>query len=177
MTPKKRQILLILTALALVVCLDQITKTVVIRYIDEGTFVPAAKGPKFFQFTHQRNYGLVNGMFSTQPKLAYAAPFVATLVLLYLYRHLDVPSKVQAWAYGMIGGGAIGNLIDRVRLGSVTDFLQFHFHFIPFNFPWKYYPAFNVADSAICVGVFLLVVSWYAAGTPPKNEAHAVHPV
>ena len=55
----------------------------------------------------------------------------------------------------------VGNLVDRFRLGWVTDFLQFHFYFIPFDFPWKRYPAFNIADSAICVGVAVLVVAWY----------------
>jgi signal peptidase II len=65
----------------------------------------------------------------------------------------------------MIGGGAVGNnLLDRLIHGSVTDFLQFHFYFVPFEFPWKYYPAFNVADSAICTGVFLLIVTWYFFG-------------
>jgi len=58
----------------------------------------------------------------------------------------------------------LNRMLDRLIHGSVTDFLQFHFYFVPFDFPWKYYPAFNVADSAICVGVFLLIVTWYFFG-------------
>ena len=65
--------------------------------------------------------------------------------------------------FQLIAGGALGNIIDRIRLGSVTDFLQFNFYFIPFEFSWKRYPAFNVADSAICVGVFLLVIPGHTA--------------
>ena len=60
----------------------------------------------------------------------------------------------------MIVGGAFGNIIDRILFRSVTDFLQFHFYFIPFDFPWKVFPAFNVTDAAIDVGVVLLIISW-----------------
>ncbi len=60
----------------------------------------------------------------------------------------------------MVLGGALGNFIDRLRFGSVTDFLQVHFYFIPFDFPWKFYPAFNLADSAIVMGVIALVFTW-----------------
>ncbi len=96
---------------------------------------------------------------------------MATVVLVYLFRHLDVYSIRQALAYGMVAGGAGGNLIDRIRLGHVTDFLQFYFYFIPFDFPWKRYPAFNVADSAICVGVFLLIISWHKVEGAERRAA------
>jgi signal peptidase II len=66
----------------------------------------------------------------------------------------------------MVLGGAVGNFIDRIRLGSVTDFLQFHFYFIPFDFPWKFYPAFNLADTSIVIGVFILVLTWGREATP-----------
>ena len=114
----------------------------------------------------------MGGLFGSRPILAKVAPMLASLVLLYLYRYLDKTSKLQTLAFGLVAGGAIGNMIDRVRLGTVTDFLQFNFYFVPFDFPWKHYPAFNVADSCICVGVFLLVVSWYFMEQP-----HAADPV
>jgi len=102
-------------------------------------------------------------MFSGNRPVALLGPVFASLVLMYLFRYLDPASKVQSVAYGLVAGGAIGNLIDRFRLGWVTDFFQFHFYFIPFEFSWKRYPAFNVADSAICVGVVLLVITWHMA--------------
>ena len=94
--------------------------------------------------------------------IAFIAPIFAFAVLVYMYTQLNPESRVQAVAYGMIMGGAIGNILDRIRLQSVTDFLQFHFYFIPFDFPWKYYPAFNIADAGIIVGVCLLFItlSW-----------------
>lgn len=165
MTPRKKQILFILTVLACVVLIDQITKAIVVAKIPVDNGYTLAGEPKFFQFTHQRNPALVGGMFHDKPIMVVIAPIVACGVLLYLYRFLAVDSWLQSLAYGMIAGGAIGNnLIDRVRYGSVTDFLQFYFYFIPFDFPWKYYPAFNVADICICTGVFLLVVTWYCVG-------------
>lgn len=147
----------IAAALVILIC-DQVSKEIVVRTIPERTETVFDHPGEFFWITHQRNTGLVGGMFSDRRGVPFVAPIVATLVLIYLYRHLDPASRFQALAFGMVVGGAIGNLIDRFRFGSVTDFLQFHFIFIPFDFPWKLYPAFNVADSAICVGVVLLVL-------------------
>ena len=79
------------------------------------------------------------------------------------------PDLIVVIAYGMILGGALGNFIDRIRLGAVTDFFQFHFLFIPFDFPWKYYPAFNIADSGIICGVILLFFTLNTAGTPEET--------
>ena len=155
-----------------VVVLDQVTKAAILAYVPEGNAIPGGPGPHFFQITHQRNPGLVGGMFSNNRVMAFAAPLLAMLVLLYLFQYLDPRSRVQSIAYGMIAGGAVGNnLLDRVIHGSVTDFLQFHFYFVPFDFPWKYYPAFNVADSAICTGVFLLIVTWYFLGKHDVPDA------
>lgn len=157
---------------ACVLCADQATKAIVLtKFPKPETVVLRRHNPTFFRISHQRNPGLVGGLFRNNRAMAFAAPILASFVLLYLYKHLDPTSKVQSVAYGLIGGGAVGNLIDRLRLGSVTDFLQFHFYFIPFDFPWKYYPAFNVADSAICIGVFLLIVSWHALPREDVSDA------
>lgn len=147
----------LLTAFAVVVMADQITKAIVLAMLDVGT---PYRPDTFFYFTHQRNEGLVGGAFAGMKLITYTAPIVATLVLIYLYRHLSADSRLQHVAYGMVLGGALGNFIDRLRLGSVTDFIQVHFYFIPFDFPWKFYPAFNLADSAIVIGVFILVLTW-----------------
>lgn len=84
-----------------------------------------------------------------------------------MYRQLDPASRLQAIAYGCVLGGALGNLIDRFRHGSVTDFLQFHFLFIPFDFPWKYYPSFNIADAGIICGI---VVLFFTLSTMPEPD-------
>lgn len=140
-----------------VLVLDQVTKAIVIQTLEPNT---PYRPETFFYFVHQRNEGLIGGMFSRFRFVTYAAPLLATGVLLYLYRHIKPDSPIQATSYGMVLGGAIGNFIDRLIHGSVTDFLQFHFYFIPFDFPWKHYPAFNVADSGIFVGVAILVLTW-----------------
>jgi len=137
---------------------------------------PPYREKVFFHFTHQRNEGLVGGLFSDYPVVTYVAPVIATIVLVYLFRHLNPASRIQSLAYGMVLGGALGNITDRVRFGSVTDFLQFHFYFIPFDFPWRYYPAFNVADSCITVGVVLLILSWNT-GHHVKSKSHATDTV
>jgi signal peptidase II len=163
-TPRKKQILWIVIVFLVVVTVDQTTKTIVRTFCPVEKYLILGKDPQFFRISHQENPGVVGGVFRENRVMAHAAPLLATLVLLYLFSHLDMKSKIQSTAYGMIWGGAIGNLVDRLRLGVVTDFLQFHFYFIPFDFPWKLFPAFNVADSCICTGVFFLIVSWYWIG-------------
>ena len=154
---------IVLVVFFTVVSIDQISKSIVMAKIQEETVWPEGSDRKdtFFCFTHRRNEGMVGGFGRNHKWFANTAPLLATCVLIYLYRFINRNSWLHLAAFGMVAGGAIGNLIDRFRLGSVTDFLQFHFYFIPFDFPWKYYPAFNVADSAICVGVFLLVIGWH----------------
>lgn len=163
MNEPRKHVRWLLAAFAVVVVLDQVSKAIVLDTIAEGT---PYRENTFFYFTHQRNEGLVGGAFSGQTLITYTAPVVATLVLIYLYRHLNAESRLQHVAYGMVLGGALGNFVDRIRLGSVTDFIQVHFYFIPFDFPWKFYPAFNLADSAIVVGVLILVLTWGREATP-----------
>lgn len=158
---RKRQLIWILGLLFTVLLVDQVTKALVIRAYPEGRPFFEGMHETFFYISHDKNPGLVGGAFRNQRIVAFLAPILATGVLVYLYRHLNPASKLQAIAYGLVAGGAVGNLVDRLRLGVVTDFLQFHFYFIPFDFPWKYYPAFNVADAAICTGVVGLMLGWY----------------
>lgn len=166
MTPRKKQVLWILTVFAVVVVLDQVTKALIMAYCPEERVLVLGPTHHFFRLSHQRNTGLVNGLFRESPVKAFVAPIFAMGVLAYLSTNLNPRSKLQSTAFGLIAGGAIGNMIDRVRLGSVTDFLQFHFYFVPFNFPWKLFPAFNVADSCICTGVAVLLITWYFIESP-----------
>lgn len=167
---RRRQLAIIFIILACVVTLDQTTKTLVRAKLPANDFSFFHEGTKFFRITHQTNTGLVGGMFTGKRLMALGAPLFASIVLLYLYRFLDPASRIQTLAFGLVSGGAIGNLIDRIRLGWVTDFLQFHFYFIPFDFPWKIFPAFNIADSCICTGVFLLVVMWHKVAQPDVSD-------
>jgi len=163
-----RQLTWILAVFCAVLVLDQASKAIIRAAIPANSVSIAGRETEFFYFTHERNPGLVGGMFHDSRVVAYSAPMVATLVLLYLFRHLHPTSRLQSVAYGLVLGGALGNIIDRFRQGWVTDFLQFNFYFIPFDFPWKRYPAFNVADASICIGVFLLVLTWHRLGEKPN---------
>lgn len=157
MTARKEQLAWVASLLLGVLTLDQATKAIVRASLELGT---VARDGVFFQFVHYRNEGLVGGTFSSFRVVAFIAPPIALAILVYLFRHLEPRSKWQAAAYGAIVGGALGNITDRLFFGGVTDFLQFNFYFIPFDFPWKFFPAFNVADAAIDIGVVVLIVTW-----------------
>ncbi len=134
-----------------VVLIDQATK----RWVLDGLgLVPGVPRPLFWplSLTLVRNDGISFGFFQTHAawtRWALAAFSAAASIVLVLWvRRVDRP--LVALAVGLILGGAVGNLIDRVRLGSVVDFVDVH----PLFFPW----IFNVADSGITLGVILWMV-------------------
>ncbi len=171
MTDRARQIRWITAIGATALVIDQATKVLVRALVSTDV---THRDDVFFQLVHHRNTGIVGGMFRDTPWVAYLAPLAAMAVLVYLFRHLDIGSKWQSTAFGLVAGGAIGNMTDRLIFGGVTDFLQVHFYFIPFDFPWKVFPTFNVADSCIDIGVVLLVITW---GRPLRKETNAPRPV
>jgi len=108
----------------------------------------------FFHITYLRNKGAA---FSFLAHASWRLPFficvslVAAIAILVAFRKLADDQKLAQVSLAMIFSGALGNLIDRVRLGEVIDFLDVHWY-------RHHWPAFNVADSLICVGVFLLAL-------------------
>jgi signal peptidase II len=150
-------VVLIATAIA---AADQLTKWLVVRFISDGESRAIING--FFNIVHWRNTGAAWGIFQDYNSVL-AVVSVLTILVLFLFRHsFQLHHKSSRIALGLITGGIIGNFIDRVRMGYVVDFLDF---FVGRH----HWPAFNVADSAICVGVALYVVfSW-------RNEPQA-HP-
>ena len=127
-----------------VVALDQLTKQVVVARIERGEPVDVIFG---FELANVRNKGVAFGLLAggKVPVLLLTLAAVGVLVV-YFGMHLSRPGL---WvAVGLVSGGALGNLADRVRSGSVIDFLD----------P-PVWPAFNVADIAIVAGVALLVVT------------------
>ena len=135
--------------------LDQISKI----YIDTTfeLYQSLTVLENFFHITYLRNPGAAFGILSDS---AIRVPFfvsvslLASLGIIWYLRKIDSNDRWQHFALGLIFSGAVGNLIDRVRLGEVIDFLDVHWY----QYHW---PAFNVADSAICVGVtIMLLCSW-----------------
>lgn len=108
--------------------------------------------PGLLNLTHVRNTGAVWGLFQYRNDWLVLLSFVVLGLMVAFYRWLVLDTRVGRWAVGLLLGGIVGNLIDRIKLGWVTDFLDFHWS----GYHW---PSFNVADAAICAGAFLYVLS------------------
>lgn len=141
------------SAIALLgIIVDQLTKIYIDRSMQLFDSIPVMEN--FFHITYVRNRGAA---FSFLSNASWRLPFfilvsiIATLVILIAFRKLRDDQKLGQISLAMIFSGAVGNLIDRVRLGEVIDFLDVHWY-------RHHWPAFNVADSLICVGVFLLAI-------------------
>lgn len=156
MTPKLK---VFLVSLGISLPLDQVTKLAVNQWLTYADRLTVIEG--FFYLTHVRNPGAAFGLFAESPE-PYRGIFfivvttVAMLMVLSFYRHLAPGDKLSALALGLILGGAAGNLIDRIRLGEVVDFLHFR---LWGGYSW---PDFNLADSFIVVGVALLILELLA---------------
>jgi len=125
-----------------VVALDQVAKAIVVANIDRFEQVDLFLGLKL---VHTRNTGVAFSMFSGGGAFVVIIAFVALAALLaFFFTHLK--TRLVWLPTGMLLGGAVGNLIDRIRLGWVTDFIK-----IP------HWPAFNVADIAVTLGVIVLI--------------------
>jgi signal peptidase II len=156
-----------------VIALDQLTKWLVVRSLPLHDYRPVVDG--FLSLSHVRNRGAAFGILSDadlpyQPVLFALLSGAALLVIgIYAWR-LPGTSAWPRYALSLVLGGALGNLLDRVRLGYVVDFVHVY---------WKQYqwPDFNVADSAITVGVALLILDIVRsprpadAAEPPLPEA------
>ncbi|MGJ3260495.1 MAG: signal peptidase II [Rhodospirillales bacterium] len=135
----------------LVLALDQASKWWIVEFVmDPPRVIPVTP---FFNLVLAWNRGVSFGMFAADsawgPWLLTALACVIVIALaVWLWR---TPSKLSVAALGLIIGGAIGNVIDRLQYGAVIDFLDVH------AAGW-HWPAFNVADSAICVGAAILVL-------------------
>ncbi len=147
-----------LALLALTVVLDQLSKSWVVGYFDTPGSAPIVGVPQrvvtpFFNLILTWNRGMSFGLFNRDSSwntalFSVIAVVIVTALLVWLWR---TDSALVAAGIGLVAGGAIGNVIDRLRLGAVTDFLDFHWH------DW-HFATFNLADSAITTGVALLLL-------------------
>lgn len=147
------RLLFALLALATLI-LDQATKAIMTRSLAPHGSITVIPG--LFDLTYVHNRGAIFGLFSglTEPWRAILltiVPLAAIAVVLVITYRTPASHVRPLAALGLVLGGALGNLIDRIRLGEVVDFLDWHLA----GYHW---PAFNVADSAICIGVGLLIL-------------------
>src|SRR5258706_2643043 len=149
-----------------IIAFDQITKFLVLQYLGYAQEKVILDG--FFKFVHWGNTGAAWSMFRGNNGTLALVAFAALMILIWTRHHFDIHTLSGQISLGLIFGGIIGNLIDRVRVGHVIDFLYFYVirrqldafgHALEADFP-----AFNVADSAICIRLGLLFISsWHNA--------------
>lgn len=151
------RILLVAVIVGAILFLDQLTKTLIAQNLEINQRIPILAG--FFNLTHMRNPGAAFSFLAQAPEW-FRQPFflivtgIAIVALLFFILYAQEEEKLLVVAAASILGGAIGNLIDRLLYGEVIDFLLFYWR----DWAW---PAFNVADSCITLGVIgLLWTSW-----------------
>ena len=137
----------------LVVAADQISKALILKNLPLHHSIPVIAG--LFDITHILNpggaFGFMAGMSSIVRTIVFL--FISSMavgLIFYFYCKTPPTYKLLATGFALIFGGAVGNLIDRVRFGTVVDFLDFYIG----NHHW---PAFNIADSAITVGIIIFI--------------------
>lgn len=136
-----------------VIVLDQISKAVVLKTIPLYSSIPVIPG--FLSITHLHNTGGAFGFMADQNSnlrnvLFIAASFVALSLVIYFYKNTPEKYALLATGFALIFGGACGNLADRIRMGKVVDFIDVYIGEL-------HWPAFNIADSAISIGVFIFL--------------------
>lgn len=161
----KLKYLILIAVSAIVLVIDQATKIYVDRSMDLHSSVTVVKN--FFNITYLRNKGAAFGILAHS---SYRLPFfilvsvIAIAVIVVVFYRLRPDQKFTAFPLALIFSGALGNLIDRIRLGEVIDFLDAHWY-------GHHWPAFNIADSAICIGVFLLAIDMFFEERRQKGHA------
>lgn len=158
-------VLLFLVLVASVFALDQRTKTWISGAFSPGTSLPVVEN--FFSFTLVHNEGGAFGLFATLPSpyqnaMLLVLPLVAVTMFVAYFLTCARTSALLAAAFGLIVGGALGNLLDRLTLGYVVDFFDLHWYD---GVAW---PTFNVADSAVTVGAGLLLLDYFMSGRRAK---------
>ena len=160
-TPNRRIAVIAL----LLVGLDQLTKQIVRHYIEYGAQERIVI-PGFFKLVHWGNTGAAWSLFKEHNHLLAVIAVLALGILYFSRHHFDVRTPLSQLAFGLICGGITGNLIDRLRVGYVIDFLYFYVQ--QRGGAEVGFPAFNVADSAICTGVGLIFLLTLKADRRPK---------
>jgi signal peptidase II len=140
------------------VSFDQLTKLLMTETFDLGTTRPVIDD--FFQLSLVHNKGAAFGiMANLAPKLRdpilFLIPCLVLGLILFAFTRLKENQILSTYALSLVIGGAVGNLADRLRLGYVVDFLDFHWR------NQQHFPAFNLADTAITCGVLMLFISLF----------------
>ena len=137
-----------------VLAVDQFTKWIVKENLFIGQSFPEEG---FFRFAHPLNTGSAFGLFRGQTTFLLIASVAAIIILLLYFKNSDLPPLILRTCLGMQIGGALGNLLERITIGHVTDFIDVG--------PWY---IFNIADSAIVISIFIII--WTYIKNPPTES-------
>ncbi len=153
---RKKNFLLGLLLACIVATLDLASKSYMFNILNEQALLQHVanveiKVTNFFSLVKVWNSGVSFGMFHnlSNSKIIFSVVQLSIALVLLIWLYCD-QQKYLTWCIGLIAGGAFGNAIDRIKNGAVADFLDFHIH----DYHW---PAFNLADSCVCVGVAIIV--------------------
>jgi len=148
--------------IAAAVVADQLTKTAALSLLSQGTAVPVLPGLVLtLGFNEGASFGMMGGVMAGKPLLM--AALTGALTLAFAVMAFRAQHPLERIGYGLVAGGALGNIIDRLRQGAVTDFLDFYWR------DW-HWPTFNVADIAITLGAVLIL----AASLPLRRRKEPV---
>jgi len=162
-----KEILILLGATFLLIAVDQATKCYVVRNITASD--PVIIIENFFEFTYVLNPGAAFGFLADNNSSFKQIFFIlvtcfATIFILYMYFTLKDDERIVKVALCLILGGALGNFIDRLRIKSVIDFIYVHYY-------EHYWPAFNIADALITIGVVLIGIDIFIKYKKEKGAA------
>ena len=163
---KNKYVLLFFVSGVLIV-MDQYTKLMVSLHIPLNYSVKVVED--FFNLTHIRNSGVAFGLFASQQSEYKALMFIAIstiaiIAILVIFHQTPKEKKMVQTGLILIFSGAIGNLIDRILHGEVIDFVDFFIN-------RHHFPAFNIADSCITVGVIMMVIDLFFGEAGPDSSA------
>jgi len=150
-----------------VVLADQATKWVVLGRLPYGMEHLVVDG--FFKFVHWGNSGAAWSMFHGNNELLAIVSLLALMGIFLFRNQFEIKQRVGQLAMGLVFGGIVGNLYDRLFRNHVIDFIYFHLH--PRGGREIGFPAFNIADAAICTGVGLLLLAGLLADAQARRPA------
>jgi signal peptidase II len=147
---------------AIIIVIDQISKWLIVKNMELGENITIIEN--FLYITSHRNRGAAWGILQGQMWFFYIITAVVIIGMIYYIQKYTKENKVMGIALGLMLGGAIGNFIDRLFRKEVVDFINTYIFSYDF-------PIFNVADSALCVGVALLFIQMLLEGKQEKEKA------
>ena len=131
--------------------LDQLTKAIVRKHVDSTSLIEVIRG--YVQIIYAKNTGAAFGMFRGQNTIFIVVSIIAVGFILAYYRRFQANTWMRI-SLGLLLGGALGNLADRILFQHVTDFIRVRYWLLH----WRWWPTFNVADASICVGAVMLIL-------------------